>query len=137
MNDKLIRLALRLDAVASGGVGLVLLLAAPFLDGTLGLSVVTQRVLGVLLVAWAPLLLTLASRPSIRRGPVWAVLVVNVLWVLETGVALVAGVFPLTGLGVAFMIVQAVTVLVLTELQWMGLRRLQDQDRSVAPASGA
>ncbi|GIJ46293.1 hypothetical protein Val02_31790 [Virgisporangium aliadipatigenens] len=121
----MIRLALRLDALASGGVGLALLLAAPVLDGPLGLSAGTQRVLGLFLALWAPLLLALAGRPSIRPGPVWAVLVVNVLWVLETVVALVAGVFPLTGLGVAFMIVQAVTVLVLVELQWIGLRRLQ------------
>lgn len=125
MNDKLIRLALRLDFASCAGLGAILLAAAPVLDGPLGLSTGAQRALGAFLLVWSLVPLMIGSRPVIRRGAVWAVVAVNVLWILETGVALVAGVFPLTGLGVAFMVVQAVAVLVLTELQWLGLRRLQ------------
>jgi len=125
VNDNLLRLALRLDAAASGGLGLVLLGAAPLLDGPLGLSTGTQRALGLFLLVWAAVPLVIGLRPVIRRGPVLAVLVVNALWILETAVALMAGVFTLTGWGVAFMIAQAVAVLGLTELQWIGLRRLQ------------
>jgi hypothetical protein len=123
MNDNLLRLALRLDAAASGGLGLVLLGAAPLLDGPLGLSTGTQRALGLFLVVWAAVPLVIGMRPVIRRGAVWAVLVVNALWAIETAIAILADVFPLTAWGVAFLVVQAVAVLALTELQWIGLRR--------------
>jgi hypothetical protein len=121
----LLRLALRLDAAASGALGLLTLTAAPALAGLLGMPAALPWPLGLFLVAYAAALWVAASRPRVNRPFVWAVIVGNSLWVLASVAVVVVGPFALTGLGVAFGLVQAAAVALFADLQFLGVRRAQ------------
>jgi hypothetical protein len=117
------RLALRLDAAASGGLGVLLLAAGPALDGPLGAPLELLWPAGLFLVAFAAALWAASSRPTVSRAALWTVIAINLLWVVDS-VALVAlGWFPLSGLGVGFVLTQAAAVALLAELQFLALRR--------------
>lgn len=47
----------------------------------------------------------------------------NVLWAADCLILLASGWVAPTGLGIAFVLVQAVTVLAFADLQYLGLRR--------------
>jgi len=47
----------------------------------------------------------------------------NFGWAVACVALLVSGMFPVTAVGVAWVLAQAVCVIVLAELQWTGLRR--------------
>jgi hypothetical protein len=131
----LLRLALRLDAAASGVLGLAFAAAAPVLDGLLGIPAGWLVGLGAFLVAYAGGLVWLAARRVIPAGLAWAVVAGNTVWVLHSVAVLLTDFFPLTGAGVAVVIAQAVAVVVLAELQFVGLRRATVAPRA-ATATG-
>ncbi|MEV3984036.1 hypothetical protein [Nonomuraea sp. NPDC049758] len=120
---KLLRFALKQDAVGSGANGLVFLAVAAIFGSMFGLPAALLVPAGVFLVAYAASLLLLAARPVVNRAAVVAVMVVNVAWVIASVETLIAGWFPLTGLGTAYVIVQAVVVAGFTGLQFAGLHR--------------
>ncbi|GAA2830125.1 hypothetical protein [Crossiella cryophila] len=117
----LLRLALRLDAVASGAMGVLLLLGSSFLAELLGLSAGLLLGAGVVLVVFAAGVATVGLRRQLSRVGAWEIVVINALWVVASVV--VAAILPMTGLGVAFVLVQAAAVAVFAELQVVGLRR--------------
>jgi hypothetical protein len=123
VNRRLLRLALRLDGGISGVVGLVIAAAAPALDGVLGIPAGWLVTLGLLLVAWAVALGWLSTRPRIPAGPVWVIIAINVLWIADSVAAVAADWYPLTTLGLAVVVAQALAVVVFAELQYVGLRR--------------
>lgn len=116
-----IRTALRLDALASGALGLLLAALAGVLDGPLGLPVALSVVVGLGLLAWAAFVAWVAA--TARPGLVREVIVLNVVWVLASVVYAIAARDQLTGLGTAFVVVQAAAVAGLTELQVLATRR--------------
>lgn len=119
-----LRSALRLDAVASGALGVLGVAAAPLLADLLGPPAPVLVGVGVFLVVFAAGLLVLAARPAPDRRAVGAVVVGNSAWVVAGVVAVVAARETLTGLGVAVVLAQAAAVAVFAGLQWRGLRRL-------------
>jgi hypothetical protein len=54
---------------------------------------------------------------------VWAIIALNAVWVVDSLLIFVTGWLAPTGLGVAFIIAQAIFVGVLAELEYFGLRR--------------
>jgi hypothetical protein len=120
----LLRLALRTDALASGVLGLISLAAAPALDPLLGLPAGLLWPVGGALLVWAAALGLAASRPAIGRSIARSVIALNVLWVAASAAAVVAGWLPLTALGTAVVVAQAVAVAALADLQLVGLRRV-------------
>ncbi|MBN6033918.1 hypothetical protein [Amycolatopsis sp. 195334CR] len=112
-----LRNVLRLDALASGAVGLVLAALCAVLAEPLGIPVAVSLTAGVGLVGWAVFVGWVSS--GLKPGLVREVISINVLYVL--GSAAYAFLGGLTGLGVAFVLVQAVAVLGLTALQVTGL----------------
>jgi hypothetical protein len=120
---RLLRLALRLDAAASGALGLLALAAASPLTGLLGPTAGMLRGTGAFLVAYALALVLIAARPVIPRPAAWAVVIGNSLWVLGSVGALIAGRDTFTTLGTVVVLAQAVAVAVFADLQWLGLRR--------------
>ncbi|GAA2120481.1 hypothetical protein [Actinomadura alba] len=120
---KLLRFALKQDAIGSGANGLVYLAAAAVFGSMFGLPAAFLVPVGAFLVAFAGFLLYLASRPVVNRAAVITVMVVNVAWVIASAEVLIAGWFQLTGLGTALAIAQAVVVAGFTGLQFMGLRK--------------
>ena len=118
----LLRPALLLDAVVTGANGAGYLLGAPLLDGPLGLSAGLLRGVGAFLLVYAAAVWLVASAgrspgpPSRRSSPP------NVLWAAGS-VAVAVGVDSLTGLGTAWVVLQAAVVAGFAAVQVVGLRR--------------
>jgi hypothetical protein len=121
-DGRFLRLALRLDAAASGALGVVSLVAAPAVADLLGTGAGTYRAVGAFLVVYAAGLVALAALRSIPRPGAWTVVVGNLAWAVGTGV-LAFAVHELTTLGTTVVLAQAAAVAVFADLQWVGLRR--------------
>jgi hypothetical protein len=117
---RLLRLALKVDAVVSGAVGVLLAAGGAALAGPLGASTAFLVTIGVLLVGYALVLYLFAARPTISRRVAWAAVVINLLWVLASIDLATTG---LTRFGVGFVLAQAATALVFADLEVLGLRR--------------
>jgi hypothetical protein len=119
-----LRRVLILDAVASGATGLLMLLGAELLEQWLNLPAALLRYAGISLLPFAAIVAWLGLRASLSRAGVWAVIALNVLWVVDSAALLVSGWVDPALLGYAFVIFQAAVVAVLAELEFIGLRQL-------------
>jgi hypothetical protein len=122
--QRTLRGVLRLDAVASGALGLAAAAGAAVLDTVIGLSTPLLLGVGLFLVVYATGLVLLAGRPAIPRPAVWVVVLGNSAWVLMS-LGLAVGTWSqLTVLGAVVVLAQAAAVAVFADLQWAsGLRR--------------
>lgn len=119
----LLRPLLRLDAAASGALGVAATAGAGVLDTLLGLPADLLRGVGVFLVVYAVGLLVLAARPRSPRPAVWVVVLGNSAWVLAS-LGLAVGLWSsLTVLGIVVVLAQAGAVTVFADLQYAALRR--------------
>ena len=89
-------------------------LPAPLLEAT-----------GWFLFVYAAAVAFVATRDPIPRGFVWVFIAGNFAWAAACAALLVARPLAPTLLGQAWIVAQAVVVVVLAELQWAGLRRSQ------------
>ena len=121
--SRLLRLALRLDAVASGALGALALAGAPLLAELLGPPSGLLRALVGFLLGYAVALVLLAARPRIPRPAGWTVVVGNAAWAAGSVLATAAGWSSLTGSGVGVSLAQAAAVAGFAALQVVGLRR--------------
>lgn len=119
----LLRPVLRLDAVVTGANGAAYLLAAPLLDGPLGLSSGLLRGVGAFLLGYAGVVWLVAARRRISGPAVEAVIGANALWAVGSVVAAIVGIGSLTGLGAGWLVLQAAVVGGFAALQVAGLRR--------------
>jgi hypothetical protein len=119
----LLRAALKLDAVASGGVGALLLALGGPLADPLGPPAGFLRAVGVFLLGWAAAVWLVGARPRVAGPAAWAVIMGNLLWVAGSVALVVAGWVSLTALGVGFVLAQAAVVALFAESQLVGLRR--------------
>jgi hypothetical protein len=121
----LLRRALAADAMISAACGLLMAGGADMLAPMLGLPATLLSYAGIALLPWAAVVGYLATRQRLPHAVVWAVIACNIVWAADCALLLIAGGVAPTLLGYAFVIVQAVTVLVLAEIQYFGLRRSQ------------
>jgi hypothetical protein len=121
--SRLLRLALAGDAAASGATGLLILLAGPALAAPLGLPAALLQGAGLVLLPYAALVFWLARRAELPAWAVWAVIGVNLAWVADSVILLLSGWVAPTGLGIAFVLAQALVVDAFAVAQWIGLRR--------------
>jgi hypothetical protein len=119
----LLRYALGLDAAASGAAGLLMTAGASPLSALLDLPFALLTGAGLVCLAWAAFVGWASRRTELTSALVWAIIALNGLWVVESVLILLLGWVQPTTLGVAFVIGQAAVVLVLTEAQFIGLRR--------------
>jgi hypothetical protein len=119
----LLRKALLSDAVLSGLTGVLLAFAANALTNPLGLPVGLLRWSGVILIPFAGFVAWLGTRDRLHRPLVFAVVACNALWALDSVLLLFTGWVEATLWGELFVILQAVVVAVLAELEFLGLRR--------------
>ncbi|WP_154697413.1 hypothetical protein [Lentzea guizhouensis] len=115
----MLKFALKLDGVASFGLGLLTLLIRP----EVGMPVGWQIGLGSFCVVYGLGVFFLGTRAVPDRRIVLLVIIGNTVWALDS--ILTAGLkwFPLTGLGVALVLAQGLAVLGFAVLQLIGLRR--------------
>lgn len=118
-----LRRVLMLDAVASGAMALLLVLAAGPLTELLGLPQALMRIAGAVLLPYSAFVAWLAMREAPSRPLVWAVVAANALWAVDSVLILLLGWIAPTTLGILFVAGQAMVVLVFAELQYLGLRR--------------
>lgn len=126
ISSRFLRNALTLDAAACAATGLLLAFGAGPLAGLLGFPEAFLRGAGLILLPCAALLALFASRETLPRLAVYAVIGINVMWIADSLLILVAGWFAPTGLGIAFVLAQAAAVAIVTELEVIGYRRSAD-----------
>lgn len=133
-NDRgsLLRLVMKLDALATGAVGLLLLAAGWALDGVLGTPLSLLVPVGLVLTVYALAIWMAGSHSHISKQAVSAAIVINLLWTVSSIVVVVAGWFSLTGLGIAFVLAQAAAVALFADLQFLGMRRAFPSGQAVS-----
>ena len=119
----LLRRALIADAVCSGTMGIAMLSFAAVLGGELELPARLFAEAGIVLLPFAAFVAFLATRAQPARFAVWTVIVLNLIWAVDSVLLLLTGWVAPNALGYAFIIGQAVVVLIFADLQYLGLRR--------------
>ncbi|MFI1378872.1 hypothetical protein [Embleya sp. NPDC020886] len=119
----LLRIALRLDAIATGAVGLAALAGCAAFDGALGLPTAFLAGLGAFLLLYASAVWRVAGRSAPHRIGVRVVIALNLMWFADSLVMAGAGWLDPTGLGTTLVVLQAIAVLGFADLQIFGLRK--------------
>lgn len=110
------------DAVSCAGTGALQLALAGPMAALTGLPAPLLLGTGAFLIVYALAAAWMALRSPAPRTLIGLVVLGNFGWALACGALAFSGVLPLTALGYAWLAVQAVVVVALAELQWMGLR---------------
>lgn len=121
--SSLLRRVLIVDAVSSGALGIVMIAFAELLANLCQLPVELVSEAGIVLLPFAAFVGFVASRPEPARIAVWAVIALNVVWVVDSIMLLFSGWIAPNALGYTVVIAQAAAVLVLADLEFMGLKR--------------
>jgi hypothetical protein len=119
---KLLRGALKLDAVVTGANAVAYVAGAALLSDWLGLPVALLVAVGTFLAVYAAGVWHVATRPSVAAAAVWAVIALNVAWAADSFLMLAVDGFSPTLAGQVVVAVQAVGVLGFAALQYAGLR---------------
>lgn len=123
-SSRLLRAVLWADVASCAGCAALHLGVASRLAGWFGLPVGLLVGSGLALLGFVAFAAWLASRPRPPRRGVQALALANGAWVLGCLALLVTGAAG-TGMGQAWLVLQAVAVGVLAELQWLAVRRGQ------------
>jgi len=111
------------DAASCAATGALQLAFTGALERLTGLPAPLLLGTGVFLLAYAAAAAFMASRRTPPRTLIGLVVVGNFGWALGCIALLMSGVFAISALGTAWVLAQALCVVVLAELQWTGLRR--------------
>lgn len=122
-NSTLLRRVLFADAATCIAMGLLLVFGSGLLEQFLGLPAGPLRYAGISLLPFAALLVYLATRQNLSQPLVWTVIVLNILWAVDSFLLLVTGWVAPTELGYAFVVAQALGVAVFAGLEYFGLKR--------------
>jgi hypothetical protein len=123
--SNLLRRTLIVDAAASAATGLLQTLAAGTLAAWLGLPLELLIGTGLFLLAYATMLVVMARSTRLPRALITLVLVGNLGWAAGCIALAVAWSGTLTGLGIAYLELQALAVVAFAAGQWLGLRQSQ------------
>lgn len=121
---------LLLDAITCALMGVLLLVLTPLLAAPLGLPPSLLRWAGLLLLPCAALMLIAMRQQPHALALAWLVVLGNIGWVAASAVVVFV-VADITLLGRAFVLAQAVVVLVLAWFEWRAL----DDLRASRPAA--
>lgn len=119
-----LRRVLAFDALTSGAMGLMLVVAAGALGPLLNLPVPLLRGVGLSFIPFVALVAYAATRSPASRSLALTVAILNAVWVVASVGLLMSGLVAPNILGTVFVAAQAVFVGVLAELQIIGARRL-------------
>lgn len=125
LSETFLRRVLWLDAATCAVFSLLLLKGGIPLESLLGLPRAVHLIALAILVPAAALMAFCAARRPLFVPGVWLVIAGNAVWVLASLWLALSGIVALTGLGVAFLLVQGAGVVGLTALEVTGLKRAQ------------
>ncbi len=94
------------------------------LAGWLGLPAGLVSASGLALIAYAVLAMVIASQRTLPHGLLWLLVLGNAAWVVGSVTLLLSSAVAPTVWGQAYLVVHVLSVGVLAELQWFGVRRL-------------
>jgi hypothetical protein len=120
-NNIFLRRILALDSLSCLVIGLLMSLGAGALAPLFGLPEPLVHFAGLALLPVGAFMGWLATRPSPPRALVWVVILGNVAWTAESFITL--GQLTPTALGTAFVTAQALAVLGLAGLEYVGIRK--------------
>jgi hypothetical protein len=118
-----LRRVLLLDAATCLATGLLFLLSASTLESLLGLPARLLQYAGLSLIPFCAFLLYVAMRDYLSLPMLWIIIVLNVLWTIDSIVLLMSGWVEPTLFGTAFVIIQAFLVAVLAYLEYIGMTK--------------
>lgn len=118
-----LRNVLRVDALSCLACGLPQIIAPGQMAQLTGLPPALLAYSGEFLLLYAALVALLSTRVPLPRPLIWLLVAGNLGWALACLLLLVSGSVTPTPLGTAYVLVQALTVCVLADLQFFGLRR--------------
>ena len=118
-----LRRVLLVDAATCVAMGSLLSLGSGALSSLLGLPSLLLQYCGLSLLPIAAFMAWIATRTNLWRPGVWMVIAGNALWVVGSVVLLISGWVSPNPLGRTFVIAQAITVVLLAELEYVGLRK--------------
>ena len=120
---KLVRGALKLDAIVTGANAVAYAAGAAVLSDWLGVPAAALVAIGLFLVVYAAGVARLATRAAMPVPAVWAVIGLNLAWAADSFLLLALDGFSPTLAGQVVVAVQAVGVAGFAVLQYVGLRR--------------
>jgi hypothetical protein len=118
-----LRRILLLDAASCAAMGLLLVTCNGLLSDVLSLPVGLLREAGVVLLPFALMLGLMSMRAHLPRALVWAVIVGNAIWAIDSIVLLFTGWVQPNLLGYLFVAGQAAFVAAMAQLEYIGLRK--------------
>jgi len=119
----LLRRALLSDATLTSVTGIFLLLAGKPLEIVLGIPATMLQIAGLTFILLGAFAAWLGTRPRVHRTLVFVVIVLNVLWAVDSMLMLISRWVQTTPIAELFVIAQAVIVASIAELEFIGLRR--------------
>lgn len=120
-----LRYVLFADAATCLACGLLLTIGGGFLQNILGLPASLMFYAGAFLFPFTAFLVYTATRKSISKTAIWAIIGLNLLWTIDSFLLLVSGYVAPTVYGYIFVILQAVGVLMFADLEFIGLRKAE------------
>ncbi|HEY8559904.1 MAG TPA: hypothetical protein VIL74_05845 [Pyrinomonadaceae bacterium] len=120
-----LRYVLLADAATCAACGLLLALGGAFLQNLSGLPAPLMFYAGLSLFPFTAFLVFAATRKSVSKPAVWAIVGLNLLWTIDSFLLLASGYVEPTAFGYAFVIFQAIGVLAFAELEFIGLRKAE------------
>ena len=121
-----LRRAILADAIFSGAGALLFSFGAGAFAPLFSLPETLLRETGLFLIAYAALVGWLGTRASMPKALVAIVIAGNAAWTLASTVLLLSGALAPNWLGEAAIVLQAIAVGTLAELQYIGLRKSGD-----------
>jgi hypothetical protein len=131
--SRFLRTVLLADAVATMATGVVMAVGSTALEPWLNIPAPLLFYAGLVLLPYAAFVFYLTRQSEVPRSAVWAVVLCNAAWAIDSLLLLTTGWIAPSPLGYAFVIVQAVVVAVFCELQWLAMRRVTVQTWGLKP----
>jgi hypothetical protein len=121
-SSRLLKTALTVDALSGAGTATLQLLMPSLVADQLGLPMALLLETGLFLLAFAALLVFLASRERVAAWLIWAIVIGNVGWSASCVLLWATGLVTPSPLGIGFLLLQAGVVLALAAWEAVGLR---------------
>lgn len=122
-----LRNVLRADALSCVACGVLQVVFTGQMAQLLGLPEALLAYTGEFLLVYAAVVAFVSTRDPLPRALVWVLVAGNLGWAIACALLLVSGRLAPSMLGTAYVVAQALTVAVLAELQFFGLRRSAPQ----------
>lgn len=121
--SKFLRTVLLIDGISGFFGGVILTAGASYWQTVFGLPWNLVLFSGLLFFPFAAFLIYVATRKTVSKTFVWAIIGMNLLWGIDSFLLLISGNISPTEIGFGFIIFQAIGVFIFAALEFAGLRK--------------